>query len=763
MINPRSVGTPLRLRSSGGQAVFPDISSPVSTEKHQSYVTPTKLTSSSNVARPVLVVPCLLCCIIATMVFEATTLPFQFEQTDLKLKRFDDAPLVPSNLLQSLSSYRIPEKDEQLFALTEITTSSSTCHEHIIFTSFKCNAVPCMRHRALMEKNTADHHMSLNPAKVSFVAVPPAHTIRNRFGLPTLASLYNYTRSLCPNATTYTFINGDILLDAGFLPTVEAVIEWKKHNEPQMPEFLIVGPRIDVPWIYPALSAPYVEEHSTTPNSSRRIKHKHLRRKHQQEGKTQIYTYHWEPFWQNLTAARQGGYDLPLEYVCTATDYFIMSRDAMNLNTFPASEMVIGRPGFDMWIVDRAYRDPNVAVVNSRHTLTAVHQISPYTDSSSNSAWKMLDNKNSKDRTYNADLLYPEPKQRPVYGTTCQAAWWTHEQRAQSTAETASHEKKSIFYDKNDTMPAISVSLHLPAGEVPGVEIRKASWERKHRINIALRLFIFFTVSNLVDFELRQRAHRELLDALVASGRHGAFRRDRVDVMIVFKPPSSVSFPNSTPSSPQQLSSMIAGASVAQSHVEQWAEQYCRSGAWEFGECGVLRSYDSDYLFSIKNVSRARRPNTTNPFNHYNDFMPDKTQRQLFLKEDIEAHELPADWYHWLFRVLDSESAAEKLKEDVKRNKSVSIILHNMPVKSLNKSVLRVIDGGTIAPLLQDTPGFFGFLPDPFSWYFGGSIYMLHKRVRLPNTTIMIHRIGVVQQKNGSALQQVTQVWQQSA
>ena len=229
-----------------------------------------------------------------------------------------------------LSMYKLPESNDELSAPVPIgdmnPPNASACRDHVIFSSFKCSSVVCRRHRALLEQNTEYHHRTMAPEKVTFITVPADKAVYNSFNLPTLASLYYYARKACPNATTYTFINGDILLDSGFVSTVESVVEWKKHNEPQMTDFLVVGPRIDTDWIYPPLS----------------------------EGE-----WDWEPFWSNFSTTRRQGRDFGKVYVCTATDYFIMSRNAVDFSSGPAKDMTIGRPGFDMWLVDRAYRNPH--------------------------------------------------------------------------------------------------------------------------------------------------------------------------------------------------------------------------------------------------------------------------------------------------------------------------------------------------------------------------------------------------------------------
>jgi len=86
-----------------------------------------------------------------------------------------------------------------------------------------------------------------------------------------------------------------------------------------------------------------------------------------------------------------------------AQDYFIYSRGARNWAMMP--EFVVGRPGYDNWLVDDAWRDESMDVIDVTRTLLAVH----LTASDGNSAG----HREASDKSYNHNIFDPF-KQKPV-------------------------------------------------------------------------------------------------------------------------------------------------------------------------------------------------------------------------------------------------------------------------------------------------------------------------------------------------------------
>lgn len=58
----------------------------------------------------------------------------------------------------------------------------------------------------------------------------------------------------------------------------------------------------------------------------------------------------------------------------TAEDWFVTTPSSVDWRDAPLRDFVVGRVGWDNWLVDRMHRDADVTVVDATRTVTAVHQ-----------------------------------------------------------------------------------------------------------------------------------------------------------------------------------------------------------------------------------------------------------------------------------------------------------------------------------------------------------------------------------------------------
>lgn len=226
--------------------------------------------------------------------------------------------------------------------------SNSWCRKHIAISTFKCPHSPSceptlrptieanVRHAlqtmdpnllALWEPDLNDHH---NQVQV------------NAFGVPVLKSLFQVAKEQCPDAVTYSYVNGDILLRHDFVDTLEAVASHaflhNSNEDDSTSSFLVVGKRKNANW----------RHHNTSAS---------------------------DPFFDYQERFRRARL-----FHGQAQDYFVVN------NKFDWSDIppfVIGRAGYDNWLVDYAYHHPNVHLVDATSTLSAMHM----TDMDGNMAW----------------------------------------------------------------------------------------------------------------------------------------------------------------------------------------------------------------------------------------------------------------------------------------------------------------------------------------------------------------------------------------
>jgi len=201
---------------------------------------------------------------------------------------------------------------------------------------------------------------------------------KNKFGMPLLRDMYVVAMDLCPDARTYTYLNGDIIGSYdGFVKTLNFL--FPGYNT--LGRFLLVGRRTNVPW----------SESSSHDCSS-------------------------SDFDFEAVAATGELFDPDAE------DYFTVTKDTFDWRNMPP--FVIGRPGYDNWLVQTAWFDPNINLVDGTATAQMIHQ----TDEAGAYSWGggdgAHDNKQRQrnDVWYNMDLVH---KRVFLLGKTWHAHWAT--------------------------------------------------------------------------------------------------------------------------------------------------------------------------------------------------------------------------------------------------------------------------------------------------------------------------------------------------
>ena len=266
----------------------------------------------------------------------------------------------PTELSKPSTNLGSVEPSTKLDALTPKiqVLENKICQPHVVFTTFKCPKCDSLRQK--IEDNTLHTWSKMN--RVTFEVISNAKT--NEHGVPILGDMYTKMFQKCPDAQTYTYVNGDIIGTSDFVETIEAV-------QP-IGDFLMVGKRTNVPWS---------ENHDA--------KHANFN-----------FDAHF----------KRGALFRP-----DAQDYFTVTKNAIDWKTIPA--FVVGRPGYDNWLVDHIYHNSKVALIDATKTISVIHQ----TDAEGNVAQggKMV--KSSSDREYNRLI----GKGQWDHGRTGHAEWET--------------------------------------------------------------------------------------------------------------------------------------------------------------------------------------------------------------------------------------------------------------------------------------------------------------------------------------------------
>eukprot|EP00747_Dinoflagellata_sp_TGD_P225012 gnl/TRDRNA2_/TRDRNA2_98218_c1_seq1.p1 gnl/TRDRNA2_/TRDRNA2_98218_c1~~gnl/TRDRNA2_/TRDRNA2_98218_c1_seq1.p1 ORF type:complete len:379 (-),score=30.63 gnl/TRDRNA2_/TRDRNA2_98218_c1_seq1:8-1144(-) len=153
-------------------------------------------------------------------------------------------------------------------------------------------------------------------------------------GIPTIRSMYKKAIQLFPNATTYTYANADLMFDATFVATADAIAQAVGSGDLSN-NFLVVGRRTNVDWV----------DGDTLPE-------RNFDMWFSQRFATGVLTSEW------------------------SIDWFMVSKTSFDWDHFPA--FIPGRRGYDNWIIAEALRLPGVDVVDATLTLRAMHQTNPH-------------------------------------------------------------------------------------------------------------------------------------------------------------------------------------------------------------------------------------------------------------------------------------------------------------------------------------------------------------------------------------------------
>ena len=261
--------------------------------------------------------------------------------------------------------------------------SVTACQPHVVFTTFKCPKCDSLRQK--IEDNTLHTWSKMN--KVTFEVISNMAT--NEHGVPILGDMYTKMFQKCPDAQTYTYVNGDIMATSDFVETIEAV--------QSIGNFLMVGKRTNVPW-----SENHDAEHANFNFDS------HFRR--------------------------------GALFRSDAQDYFTVTKNAIDWKTIPP--FVVGRPGYDNWLVDHIYHNSKVALIDATKTISVIHQ----TDAEGNVAQggKMV--KSSSDREYNRLI----GKGQWDHGRTGHAEWET--ERVDGKIVLKNRKSEKVFEAKNNKL-----------------------------------------------------------------------------------------------------------------------------------------------------------------------------------------------------------------------------------------------------------------------------------------------------------------------
>ena len=191
-------------------------------------------------------------------------------------------------------------------------------------------------------------------------------------GIPILGEMYKRAHQLYPGGKTFTYVNSDCITTQKFVETADALVATGK-------QFLGVGRRTNVPW-----------------------------RVDMEFGKFDF----------------QQAFNRGELFASNAQDYFITSPNAWDWDK-EVPEFVVGRIGYDNWLVDYAYHHPATRLVDTTRTIPMIHQ----TGKRGNSEGHSSDQAN---KMHNHDLANKKAGSRATkswhdHGSTTHSQWVTDE------------------------------------------------------------------------------------------------------------------------------------------------------------------------------------------------------------------------------------------------------------------------------------------------------------------------------------------------
>lgn len=223
---------------------------------------------------------------------------------------------------------------------------------------------------------------------IEFKEIPPSSVKCNSFGMPILGEMYKHMFDHCPDARTYTYINGDLIsTHDNFVATVNHLFP---DRYTKLGEFLMVGRRTNVPWS---------EEYDAS-NKDFDFK------KHFRSGEMMNHN---------------------------AIDYFTITKDAFDWENIP--KFVVGRSAYDQWLlehiwgqswgVDKNKMYPYVEMVDATGTVQMIHQ-SVASGWKGKYTWGGDAAKDPNDEYYNFNLAKDGNRlRRFAHGHTDNAFWET--------------------------------------------------------------------------------------------------------------------------------------------------------------------------------------------------------------------------------------------------------------------------------------------------------------------------------------------------
>jgi len=183
-------------------------------------------------------------------------------------------------------------------------------------------------------------------ARLSMMALPRTFILyidndnkaigKNPYGYPLLKDMFLHAISLVPDADTFTYFNHDLIFNASFVDTMDAIVYAARAGHIKS-RFLAVGFRTNVNWRDDMVVGNDPEDMSN---------------------------------WDFSGVFRSG-----TRFQDDAQDYFTFSRNAWDWNTIPP--FVIGRTAYDNWLVNKVVGDPEMTAIDASETNPVIHQTGP--------------------------------------------------------------------------------------------------------------------------------------------------------------------------------------------------------------------------------------------------------------------------------------------------------------------------------------------------------------------------------------------------
>ena len=225
-------------------------------------------------------------------------------------------------------------KDKETIATPRPTLKRVALPRHVLFSTTRRQKDSNLEQ--IIAKNTRLSMMALPRVILLFFSDDNKEIGKNAYGFPYLKDMYLLAKKLVPDADTYSYSNNDLIFNASFVETADAVVYAARAGIIKS-RFLVVGHRWNVNWNEKMIIGDYPEEVSG---------------------------------WDFNGVLKTGQ-----KFQNDAQDYFITSPDIWDWNTFPL--FVIGRVAYDNWIVNHAVTNPDISPIDASETCPVIHQTGP--------------------------------------------------------------------------------------------------------------------------------------------------------------------------------------------------------------------------------------------------------------------------------------------------------------------------------------------------------------------------------------------------